>query len=873
MQKWIRRIRYWLNTDERAEALRIEIETHRALAAGAGAANPFGNATLYAERSREVWIWNWASGLAGDLRYAVRTIRRQPGYAAVAALSATLGVGVCTLIFGLVNAAMLQPLPVRSPGTLATVTAAESDSVLGGETLSYPDILSIRQNASSLDDLAAFLPLVAGTIASGGEPRRYWGSLVTANYFDIAQPRFEAGGGFRATEDDKLGAPPAIVLSYGIWQSRFGGDRSLIGREIEFNKKRVRVAGVTAAGFKGTEFAFFSDFWIPFSMIREHEPMNAQQAVDRLNRYDSQWLFGLGRLRPGATMQSARAELALLAERQNRSRRNANEHRRYAVERAGQLNPIVRENAWILFGLIFASAGLVLLLACANVANLLLARAEARRREISTRLAIGAGRGRLIRQLVTESLVLGLLGGPAGLALAATAIHLAGTMRLPIELPVDFAMEADWRVGLFCLGLCLLTGLLFGLVPAIRASRTELVDGLKSDSPPGGLRRWSLRNGLVVAQVAVSLPLLIGSALFLRSLAASHNAETGFGNRNLVMLAVDPQLLGLNGDQVRALIRKLHAEAQATPGVRTASLTDLFPLSLGGNATRVSSAATGEDGVRTDVTNIRPGYFTTMGIPFIAGEEVREGSSNGVVVNQLLAERLFPGQPAVGRTFSNFGRTLFITGVVANTKSRMLSEQPPPILYPALDNEIGQERMTLGITVVAHVTGEPGQMIQPLRDAVRRVDPSLPIFDVRTFEEHLNRALFLPKAAALLFGLCGSVALLIATIGVYGVVSYAVARRSREIGIRMALGARKSQVVGMILREGLLLAGIGAVLGLAGGAAFGAAARSVLYGTGSVDVVACVAVPVFLLLVASAATFIPARRAAAVDPNTALRYE
>jgi len=679
------------------------------------------------------------------------------------------------------------------------------------------------------------------------------------------------GGGFDARIDDKLGAAPAVVLGHALWRSRFHGDQSIVGRTIELNKKQVRVAGVAGPGFQGTELAFVSDFWLPMSMIREVEPLDPEGALRRFSSRDSQWLFAIARR--NEPIDAVRAEASSIAKRNNGTR-----DFNYAIETAGRLNPSVREAASVFFALVFGVCGLVLLLACANVANLLLARGEARQKEIATRLAIGAGRGRLVRQLLTESVLLALLGGPAGLLLAVAAAEKIGAIRMPMDVPIDLTIALDWRVAAFCLALCVVTGLLFGIVPALRASRADLVPALKQDGHLSSFHRFGLRNGLVVAQVAVSLLLLIGSALFLRSMAATQNADSGYAHRGqIAMMAFDPVLQGLPPDQTAAMTRAALERVRTVRGLRSAALSDIVPLSIGANSNRVlpdhKFGADASEGVRANFMKTSSGYFDAIGLAILDGTDFRDSREDEIVINEVLAEKAFGRERAVGRRVRISGKDHLVVGVAGNGKSRYLNEEPQAIAYTPVYAEMKTDRMLLGVTVIAHVAGDPNRMITPIREALRRGEASLPVFDERTFEGHMDKAMFFPRVAGALFGICGLFGLIIASIGVYGVISYSVSRRGREIGIRLALGARRGQVVQMVLREGLALALIGSAIGLAGGIGFGKLAGTLLYGVGSADPVAYFGVPVLLLVVAAIATLVPASRAARVDPNTALRCE
>ncbi len=424
LRRWQRRLRYLLHSSERARLLREEMEIHLEMMArermedgmteqdARGAARrQFGNATLQQEEARGTWIARWLSDLAQDCVYAARTLRRQPGFAAVAMLSAALGIGACSLIFGIANFALFRPLPVDDPSRLASISGKSLRRGRVGGSLAYPDFEDLRQ-AHSFQDMTAFFQFMPATISTGGEPQRYWGSMVSANYFDVVRPAFAAGRGFDAVQDTRKGSAPVVVLSYDLWRSRFAGDRAIVGREIELNRHKVTVVGVTAPGFRGTEVMFYSDFWLPFSMLDTLAQVG--MGGDRLHDRGGQWLLAAGRLRDGVSVQAAAAELEVIGKRLSAAYPATNDDRSFHVEPAGQINPGIRKMVVVFFLMLICVAGMVLCTACANVANLLLARASARQKEIATRLAIGAGRGRLVRQLLTESLMLALLGGIGG---------------------------------------------------------------------------------------------------------------------------------------------------------------------------------------------------------------------------------------------------------------------------------------------------------------------------------------------------------------------------------------------------------------------------------------------------------------------------
>jgi predicted permease len=885
-----RRIRYWLNSAERARLLREEMEIHLEMKAQElmedgmtesdarnGARRQFGNPTLKQEESRGTWIARWLSDLVQDTAFAVRTIRKQPGFAAVAVLSAALGIGACSLIFGLANFALFRPLPVGDPSRLASVSGSYPRQGKLGSSIPYPDFEDLRQ-ARSFQAMAAFFQFMPATISSHGEPQRYWGSLVTANYFDVVRPAFVIGRGFDADKDDRKGEAPVVVLSHELWRSRFGSDRAIVGRSIEMNSRKVTVIGVTGPGFRGTETMFFSDFWLPFSMIDSLAAVG--MGGDRLHNRGSQWLIAAGRLRDGVTKKAAAAELELIGERLRAAYPATNKDRSFHVERAGQVNPGFRKMIVVFFLMLLVVSALVLCTACANVANLLLARASARQREIATRLAIGAGRGRLVRQLLTESVMLALLGGAGGYAIAQLGAGSIGRSPIPLAMPVDLSVSLDYRVMLFCMALSALTGVVFGLVPALRATRPDPVGALKDEPLQfGRSRRFGLRNLLVVAQVTICTVLLICSGLFLRSLYSATRIDTGFAHRNLLMMAFDPSLNRYSPSETRRILDAIAENTSAIPGVESATLGSSVPLAMEGtqNSFIPDDRISGKDknGILAGIYSVAPRYFETFGIRMIAGEDFRPGvpAEDIAIVNQALAGRAFPNQNPIGRRIFYMGRTIRIAGLVATTKSRTIGEDPRPCLYFPIARDLRGNDSLTGITLVLRTRGDPAGYAPRVRQAIRDIDPALALFDVRTMDTHLSQALFAPRAAAFLFGFAGFMGLLIATVGIYGVITFAVARQTKEIGIRMALGARRGQVIEMVLKQGLVLTIIGSTIGLGLALALARTAASLLYGVSPTDTLTFIAVPVLLLLFALVACLVPAKRAASLDPICALRYD
>jgi len=848
--------------------------------AEAQAHREFGNRTQIAEDSRSVWIASIWTDLVQDARYTLRNLARQPGFTAAGILSAGLGIAACATVFSLANVALFRTPPIGQPDRVAMITRGERNQP--GDTMSYPFFREIRKQSRTLQFVSAYFPIIPASITAGSDPRRHFGWLVSANYFQTIGVQPVLGRAFDPAKDDEPGAPSAVVLAHHVWQSRFQSNPSILNEPILFNGERVQVVGIAPPGFRGHEVALVADFWVPMSML----PKLAFGRNDHDNRFgaaDSNWVFLVGRMHEAVALSAVQSELRVIAENCKRLYPGDSDRDRewsFSAESSGQIAPVLRTLLKTFFSLLLGITGLVLLIACANVANLLLARAASRRREIATRLSIGASRGRLIRQLLTESLILAGAGGVLGVALTALAAAAIGMLRLPFPLPIDFTVPVDSHVLVFSVVLSMITGVGFGLFPALRASRVDLHSAMRDepDQIPGW-RRFGAKNGLVVLQVAVSMILLITAALFLRSLESASQMKLGLDPRNILMVGVDPDLNGYTPEKAKELLVRLTSSIQSLPGVKNASYTNLVPLSLAGNSTSYR-AKPGEDAERmiAQIAMVGPGYFDTMGIPILRGEDFGREASNGervLAINQFMAEKLFPGEDALGRrVFDGGGTPHRVVAITGNSKARSVGEEQRPQVYRPVSQNYGAQEAIIGMTLLVKTNGaDPADLAPAVRAQIQAADPALAIFDVRTFDEHLLNAYILPRAAAFLFGLCGLMGLLIATIGLYGVISFLVARRTREVGIRMALGARPGEVLRLILRSGMTLALTGCGIGLVLSLVAAAAARSLLYGVSPTDPLTFIAVPAFLVGVALAACAIPAIRASKVNPIRTLRYE
>jgi macrolide transport system ATP-binding/permease protein len=837
----------------------------------------FGNVTLIREETRAVWIPVWTDQLRQDVRYAVRTIGRAPGFAVIAVGSSALGIGACAVMFAILNAAIFRPLPVDQSGRLMSVSQSDRRTGEAGNELSYPDFRDLRL-ARSFEGIAAYNPLLPVSMGVRGDPQRHWGSLATANYFAVVKPGFAAGRGFDASREDTPGEPPVVVLSHDLWRRRFAGDRRIVGRTISINNRAATVIGVTAAGFRGTDVGFVPEFWIPFSMIDE-DRVHSGPASENRQRY---WLRAVARLRPGIDAQAAHAELDTIARRLNSTHTGGDEHRGFHVERAGQLDPRLRRMALALFSVSLGVTALVLLAGCTNVANLLLGRALSRRREIAARMALGASRPRLLRQLLTESLMLALLGGIGGWIITAQVSSLFGLLRTPFGWPLDLAISLDYRALLFCIALSVITAIAFGLVPALRATRLEVITDLKADARSGAaVGRFCLRHGLVVAQVAICTVLLVCMGLFLRSLQAAQGMDLGLAKRNLLLLAFDPGLDRRPDSQSQQLLRHVLERAQAVPGVESATLTTAVPLTFivsNSDFVPVESATNPQaPRVHTDIYAVGPHFFATMGISFLAGEDFRfdQPRTGGLaIVNDAFARAAFPnGWSPIGRRVLGDGKRLEIVGLVATAKSRTIGEDPRPTIFLPILTEYSAAENPRGITLVVKTSEPAASYASQLREVLRRADPSLAVFDVRTMETHLREALIGSRLAWALSAVAGCIGAVIAVVGMYGVISFAVARRRREFGIRLAIGARPREILMMILRQGLTLAFVGTAVGFLAALGLTRFGASLLYGVSPTDRMTFVIVPSFLMAVALLACMLPARAAARLDPVEVLRGE
>jgi predicted permease len=813
-----------------------------------------------------------------DLLFGLRMLRKEPGLALAAALSIAIGIAASTTVFSVVNRVLFTPLPVEDGRSLMAVSGQRKGGS-PGNSLSWPDLDDLRAEKGIFQDVAGMFPVVPASLTQGeGTAKRLWGHMVTGNFFAVSRAPLMLGRGFRADEDQVPGRDLVVVLSHHVWAGQLGADRSIVGRTIRLNQREFTVVGVTAPGFRGTEVGLVADFWIPFALQREMLGGMSQTMEVRHSR-DHHFLMVMARLQPGVTRESAQAALDVMAERLGKAYPATNKDFRLWVEPAGQISPAFRSSVVSFLSLLLVVMMLVLGIACANVANLLLARAAKRQREIGTRLAVGAGRGRLIRQLLTESLLLAALGTGLSVVLTRWAQVALGQLRLPVPVPIDFTLEFDWRVTLFATALTVLTTLAFGLAPAFRATKTDLMSSLRvhSASMSGGRRR--LNSLLVCGQVAVAVLLLAGSVLVLRSLQNTHRADLGLRAENLLLVTVDPALDGVPVARTGELLTQISSRLRGLPGVETASYTDLLPLSFGGQTSGVQTdeeRAKNVDGQRSaDYYHVGDDYVGAMGMQLLRGTaDFRSfrGDTVPTVINETFARKVWPDRDALGQRFYR-GKTGFtVIGVARDSKSRTLQEDPRPVYYAEFERGYEGQAL-LGVWMLVRTSQVPHRMAEAVRKEMRLAFPNVSVFQTQTMEEHVNEAQILPRMAALVFGFAGGAALLLSLTGLFGVISYSVSRRTREIGIRMALGASQESVLGMVLRQGLVLSVTGLLIGLAAALASTRVLVGLLYGVSPTDAVTFTVVPLLLLATSLVASLIPARRASRLAPLVALREE
>jgi len=808
-----------------------------------------------------------------DIHYGVRSLLKRPGFTAIAVITLALGIGVNTSIFTLFYSLALRPLPVKDAGEIVNVYQTfEGQSFRRVEgnmaLLSYPEYLSYRDKTRAFSGLIAYAD--APLTLSGDEGEKVHGLLVSDNYFSVLGAQTLFGRSLMPGECQTTGQCPLAVVSYRFWQRRFGSEPALVGKTLTLNRQRFTVVGITAPDFRGTEMTL-PDVWIPLLMQPAVKPGN-----DFIGLTDCSWLNVVGRLQKGVSLSQAQAELALLATQADRE--YTNRKTTVDVVSGAYLNfPEARSRGIPIVEIVMLAVGLVLLIACANVSNLLLARAATRKKEIAVRLALGASRGRLIRQLLTESLLLAVCGGAAGLLVAYWLPPIL--LSVVPETGADVNFSPNLTVLAYAFVISMITGIIFGLAPALQTTKLNLTSALNMQGTAVSPRFSSsrLRSALVVTQVAVSLVLLISAGLLLRSLQRAQSTARGFDSEQVLGLSLDTTAQGYDSPRTVELYRQLTERLAAMPGVKSVGLASAIPFA----GTQFTAIEIEDPGTKlagrsfqVNVNVVSPSYFQTLGIPLLRGRQFSRqevtGSQSVAVVSKAMTDRFWPNQDPIGKHFKDNSSSYEIIGVASDISSIDLAEHDGPLVY--LPAQIERQTDKGGLTVLLKAGGNPSVLAGTARDVVRSLDKNL-VVSVKQLGENLDSKLQPARTGATFSGALSLLALLLAATGIYGVMAYFVTERTREIGIRVALGAQTSDVLKLVVRNGMRLALMGVVIGLTGSFALTRLMSSFLLGVAPTDALTFAVVSVGLIAVALVACYIPARRAMKVDPVVALRYE
>ncbi|HJT28876.1 MAG TPA: ABC transporter permease [Pyrinomonadaceae bacterium] len=835
--------------------------------------------------------------LLNDLRYGAKMLWKSKGVTIVAVISLAVGIGANSAIFSLLNSLLLRPRPVSHPEQLVELYVSEGEQ-RPYSTTSYPSYLDLRDRNDVLSGLAAY-GIRQFKFGEANEVEQIWGEAVSGNYFDVLGVAAQKGRTFSADEDVVPRRNPVAVISHSLWQRRFNSDPELIGKTVTLNEQPLIVIGIAPPQYTGMMRGISIEIWVPTAMMPAVEPIGDRTLTSRGNR----GLFMVGRLKPGTTLAQARARFDLITRDMQAAYPeewlSKNESGRVRVsaitilpESETRLHPDLQAAAYGVFALVFVIVNLVLLIACINLAGMLLARAVTRRREMAVRLAIGASRSRIVRQLLTESVLLSIIAGAAGILLAIWFLNaiVAAIPALPEGLRVTLDLHLDWRVVIYTIAFSTVTGILFGLAPALQSSKTDLSTVLKDDSSlfTGFYRKSRTRMALVVVQVAFSLLLLVGAGLVLRSLEKIRPSRLGFSTESMVVGIVRLDEAKYDRPKTQEFYRQLSERLTALPGVQSASLVDEMPVTFMGGRRSSIEIEGYQPGANEDMQIAAvlagPRYFTNMKVPFVQGRDFedrdREGAPCVAVVNEAFGEKYFRGSNSLGKHLMKYGGSpnaptipCEIVGVIRDNEWQALEKQVHPFYALALQQS---QRKQFTLMVAG---SDPGSLIGGVRSAIRELDPMIPVADVMTLGDYFSFGLFPFRILAVVMGGCGLMALLLATLGIYGIISYSVAQRTRELGIRMALGAVQRDILRMVIGQGMFLVIAGLGMGLLLSLALTRVLTSSLLElelplpVSALDPLTFAGVTMLLALVALAACYIPARRATKVDPIEALRYE
>jgi predicted permease len=820
------------------------------------------------EQVHERQMGNWVQSVLADGRYSARQLRKNPAFAVVAVLTLALGIGANSTIFAMVSRFVLHSAPVGDPTTLLSLHTTEHNECCNA--FSWPLFTDVRNNAQSFSGIAGFYELLPASISGNGDPQRLWGQATTTNFFDVAELAMPLGRGFHRGEE----AAPVIVLGNRVWKARFNSDPDIVGKSITLSGRPFTVIGVAPLYFRGFDLILDNQFWVPIG--------NIDQLLPNTSHFDSRvyhWITVAARLKPGVSRREAAAELEVLSERFADAHPGTEKNLGFRFEQAGSLPPRDKGAILLFLTTLMIVVFLVLLIACANVANLFLGQAAGRRREMAVRMALGATRSRLLRQVLIESTLLSLLGGLLGVLISAWATNVLSAFRFPVPVTIDLSVGIDFKVLGFTFLVSIATGVLFGFLPSWTAAWSFASNALKGEHVlvrPG--RFWTLRNVLVVGQISMSLVLLCVTGVCLRSLRSAGNINIGFRPGGVLAMSVDPRLHGYTPERTVQFLAELQRRVSVLPGVGSAAVTDVLPLSGGHRSDGVQAIGKKpiDPAPSTELYMATPGYLNTLGIHLVDGRDFSNKSSSSpiqAIVNQAFVEKFFPNENPVGQFVSGGGVSYEIIGISNNIKARFLGEDLRPVLFRSLAQTVARDPSFEGYTVVASTSAESSSVASSIHAVIRDMDPTLAVFNEQTMEHHLREALFLPRLAGTLFAVFGIAGLLLAAIGLYGVVDYSVRLRVSEIGIRMALGAQASSVRHLFIRRGLQLISIALAIGLPAAFLIAKLFSSILYGIKPDDTITFISIPLFLGSVALIATYIPARRATKVDPMVALRYE